>query len=217
MLGLAGDFGGVGNDWLDKINKSTRLSESLLSYNANFKIIAEYNLVKNLDWGSPSEEYTYQVTVNEKLNKNENYIFGSVFHQLSCDYHSLSGGGHFIIVIRDHRFDRFDIKSNWIAINPDLARHLEWIPETTKLFAWINLKGELMAESVYWSNGNAQMTPRKDADVGEGWFVIVSEAGLKQINSIEENLFLQKKLVRTKYEDSTLMTKDIFNIVKIEI
>ena len=211
------DFGGVGNDWLDKIDESTRLSESLLSYNENFKIIAEYNLVKNLDWGSPSEEYMYQVAVNDKLNKNENYIFGSVFHQLSCDYHSISTGGHFIIVIRDHRFDRFDIKSNWIAINPALAKHLEWIPETTRLFAWKNSKGELMAESVYWSNGNVQMTPRKDAEVGEGWFVLVSEAGLKQINSIEETLFLQKKLVRTKYEDSTLMTKDIFNVIKVQL
>lgn len=211
------DFGGVSNDWLDKIDESTRLSEPLLSYNENFKIIAEYNLVKNLDWGSPSEEYMYQVAVNDKLNKNDNYIFGSVFHQLSCDYHSINAGGHFIIVIRDHRFDRFDIKSNWIAINPALARHLEWIPETTKLFAWKNSKGELMAESVYWSNGNVQMTPRKDAEVGEGWFVIVSEAGLKQINSIEKNLFLQKKLERTKYEDSTLMTKDIFKVIKIQL
>jgi len=209
------DLGGVGNDWLDKIDESKRLNESLLNYNESFKIIAEYNLVKNLDWGSPSEEYMYQIAVNENLNKNENYIFGSVFHQLSCDYHIISTGGHFIIVIRDHWFDRFDIKSNWIAINPTLARHLEWIPETTKLFAWKNSKGELMAESVYWSNGNAQMTPRKDAEVGEGWFVVVSENAYQQINSIEQNLFLQKKLVRTKYEDSTLMIRESFNIDKI--
>ena len=211
------DFGGVGNDWLDKIDESKRLNESLLKYDNNFKIIAEYNIVKNLDWGSPSEEYMYQIAVNDKFDKKENYIFGSVFHQLSGNYHMISGGGHFIIVIRDHRFDRFDIKSNWIAINPVLARHLGWIPERTKLFAWKNSKGELMAESIYWSNGNIQMNPRKDSEVGEGWFVVVSETAFTQINSIEQNLFLQKKLVRTKYEDSNLMTTEIFKINRIQL
>lgn len=209
------DFGGVGNDWLERIGESKRLNESILRYNETFKIIAEYNQVKNLDWGSPTEEYMYQLAVNDKFDKSENYIFGSVFHQLSSNYHNISGGGHFIIVIRDHRFDRFDIKSNWIAINPALARHLGWIPEPSKLFSWKNSKGELMAESIYWSNGNIQMNPRKDSEVGEGWFVVVSENAYQQISSIEQNLFLQKKLVRTKYEDSTLMTREIINIDKI--
>jgi hypothetical protein len=209
------EFGGVGNDWLEKIGETKRLDESIMGYSENFKIIAEYSLVKNLDWGSPTEEYMYQLAVNNKLDKSENYIFGSVFHQLSSNYHNISGGGHFIIVIRDHRFDRFDLKSNWIAINPALARHLGWLPEPKKLFAWKNSKGELMAESIYWANGNIQMNPRKDAEVGEGWFVVVSEIAYKQINSIEQNLFLHKKLVRTKYMDSNLITKEITKINRI--
>jgi hypothetical protein len=187
-----------------------------LNYNENFKIIAEYNQVKSLDWNSATEEYMYHIAVNDKLSKNEHDFFGSVFHQLSSSYHNISGGGDFIIVIRDHRFDRFDLKSNWIAINPSLARYLGWLADPTKLFAWKNSKGELMAESIYWSNGNIQMNPRKDAEVGEGWFVVVSENAYQQINSIEQNLFLQKKLVRTKYEDSTLMTREFFTIDKIE-
>ena len=206
---------GVGNNWIERIGESKRLNESLLSYKENFKIIAEYNQVKNLDWGSPTEEYMYQIAVNDKWDKSENYIFGSVFHQLSSNYHDISGVGRFITVIRDHRFDRFDIKSNWIAINPELAVCLDWIPELTKLFAWKNSKGELMAESIYWSNGNIQMNSRKDSEVGEGWLVVVSETAYQQINILEQNLFLQKKLVRTKYENSTLMTREIFKIYKI--
>jgi len=209
------DFGGVRNDWLDRISESERLSESLLDYNENFRIIAEYNQVKNLDWGSPTEEYMYHIAVNEELIEEDNYIFGSVFHQLSSNYHDLKGGGHFIIVIRDHRFDQFDLKSKWIAINPVLARHLGWEPEPTKLFAWKNAQDELMAESIYWSNGNISMTPREDGEVGEGWFVTVSENGLEQIKSIDKHLFLQKKLMRSKYEDSVLMNKKIFNVTRI--
>jgi energy-coupling factor transporter ATP-binding protein EcfA2 len=209
------DFGGVGNDWLDRIGESERLNESLLDYNETFKIIAEYNRIVNLDWGAPTEEYMYQIAVNEDLDKEDNYIFGSVFHQLSSNYHELRGCGHFIIVIRDHRFNQFDLKSNWIAVNPVLARYLGWEPEPMKLFAWKNSQGELMAESIYWSNGNIQMTPRKDGEVGEGWFVTVSKDGLQQIKTIENNLFLQKKLVRSKYEDSVLMNKQIFDVTKL--
>jgi|TARA_R100000479_G_scaffold51000_3_gene23995 hypothetical protein len=209
------DFGGVGNDWLDRIDESERLSESLLAYDDNFKVIAEYNQVKNLDWGSPTEEYMYQIAVKEELHEEDNYIFGSVFHQLSSNYHELRGGGHFIIVIRDHRFNQFDLKSNWIAINPVLARNLGWEPEPTKLFAWKNSEGELMAESIYWSNGNINMTPRKDGEVGEGWFILVSKKGLEQIKSVERNLFLQKKLTRLKYKDSVLINNQETKVRRI--
>lgn len=73
----------------------------------------------------------------------------------------------------------------------------------------------LMAESIYWSNGNIQMIPRKDGEVGEGWFVIISVDGLEQIKSIESNLFLQKKLIRSKYEDSVLKDNQIISTVRI--
>ncbi|MBZ9628397.1 ATP-binding protein [Psychroflexus sp. CAK1W] len=209
------DFGGVGNDWLDRIGESERLNESLLDYNETFNIIAEYNQVKNLDWGSPTEEYMYQVSVKEEFDEEDNYIFGSVFHQLSNNYHDMGAGGQFIVVIRDHRFDQFDLKSKWIAINPVLARYLGWEPEPTKLFAWKNSEGELMAESIYWSNGNINMTPRKDGEVGEGWFIIVSKNGLEQIKSIEKNLFLQKKLTRSKYKDLVLMNNQEINVTRI--
>ena len=72
-----------------------------------------------------------------------------------------------------------------------------------------------MAESIYWTNGNIQLNPRKDSEVGEGWMVVVSENAYKQINLLARNLFLQKKLVRTKYEDSNLMTKEIFKVDNI--
>lgn len=209
------DFGGVGNNWLDRINESTRLVETLLNYGDNFKIIAEYSQVKNLDWGAPTEEYMTQIAVNDKFDENENSIFVSLFHQLSGNYHYASGVSHFIVVIRDHRFDQFDLKSNWIAVNPALARCLGWEPEPIKLFAWKNSQGELMAESIYWSNGNINMTPRKDGEVGEGWFVIVSKEGLEHIKQVEKDLFFQKKLIRSKYEDSALRTNQISNITKL--
>ncbi len=209
------DFGGVENNWLDRITESPKLTESLLDYGENFKVIAQYSQVKNLDWDSPTEEYMSQIAINDEVNEDEEYLFGSVFQQLTTDYHDLEVGGHFIIVIRDHRFDQFDLKSKWIAINPSLARYLGWKPEPTKLFAWKDAQEELMVESLYWLNGNMQFTPRKDGEVGEGWFVIISEKALEQIKAVENSLFLQKKLVRSKSEDSVLLSKNVTNVTRI--
>lgn len=209
------EFGAVGKDWIERINESERLSESLLDYNENFKIIAEYSQIKNLDWGSPTEEYMCQIAIEEHVAEEEDFIFGSVFHRLSGDYHDIIDVGKFIVVIRDHRLDQFDLKSRWIAINPDLARYLGWKPEPAKLFAWKNRQGKLMAESIYWLNGNISLIPKKDGEVGEGWFVAVSMDGLEQIKAVEKNLFLQKKLTRSKFENSKLTNCYISNVTKL--
>ena len=121
------DMGGVGTNWLNRISESQRLTESMLDYDRDFKVIAEISLVKNLDWGSPTEEYMSQITFNEELKKADEYIFESVFHQLSNNYYNLSGGED-VIILRDHRFSQFNLKSRWIAINPDLAKYLGWEP-----------------------------------------------------------------------------------------
>ena len=59
------------------------------------------------------------------------------------------------------------------------------------------------------------MTLRNDGEVGEGWFVVVSKVGFEQIKSIEKNLFLQKKLIRSKFVDSVQMKKQVFRWIKI--
>ena len=199
----------VRKDWIDKIEDNVRLQEaSFINYDNGFKIIGEYNIIKNLDWGSPSEEFSSQITVSDSIDDSEPYIFGTVFHELSDNYYNLNGGGHFIIIHRDHRFNQFDIKSRWIALNPVLARHLDWIPEPTKLFAWKNKSGELMVESIYWANGNMNMTPRKDGEVGEGWFVIASDKAIAEIQTVEKKLFFQKKLVKSIFDDGELIENE---------
>ena len=199
----------VRKDWIDKIDDNVRLQENtFINYDNGFKIIGEYNVIKNLEWGSPSEEFSSQLTFTNNIDDSEPYIFGAVFHELSEHYHNLNEGGHFIIIHRDHRFNQFDIKSRWIALNPVLARHLDWIPEPSKLFAWKNKSGELMVESIYWANGNINMTPRNDGEVGEGWFVIASNKAIAEIQMVEEKLFFQKKLVKSIFEENKLIENE---------
>ncbi|HEX7870533.1 MAG TPA: hypothetical protein VF455_10525 [Chryseobacterium sp.] len=65
-----------------------------------------------------------------------------------------------------------------------------------------------MVESIYWASGNMNMTPRKDGEVGEGWFVIASDKAIAEIQTVEEKLFFQKKLVKSIFEDSELIENE---------
>lgn len=156
-----------------------------------------------------------QISDNNTINVEGGYIFGSTFHILSRDYHKLKGISSQIIIVRDHRFDQFCIKSRWIALNPDLARFLGWIPDYSKLFAWKDKEGNLVVESIYWANGNTEMSPYNDSDVGEGWIVVITEEGLEQIRNVTGNLFIHKKLNRSKTEDSHEMKKQMIKIISL--
>ncbi|WP_375562985.1 AAA family ATPase [Bernardetia sp. OM2101] len=206
-----GNFGGVNKNWLDRINQSPRLAESLQKFN-NMKVIGEYTMVKNLDWGTPTEEYISCISTSE--DENDSYfIFGLLFQSFTEDYYKIQEEENHIVIIRDHLFERqLNVKSRWIAINPMIAKKLGWKPCKSKLFAWQNAEGEIMTESIYWSNGNSIMRPRKDGETGEGWFVIVSEKAWIQIKSLQKGLFIQKKLTRLLYKNPTLDKRQVFSV-----
>ncbi|MDP4183778.1 MAG: ATP-binding protein [Bacteroidota bacterium] len=209
------DFWGVGSDWLSRIKESSRLKEKLTSVDENHKIIGEYTIVKNLDWGSPTEVFMSQIAADEFIDEDDHFIFGSVFHRLTDDYYRMSGVSDMIVVVRDHRYNQFDLKSHWIAINPDLARFLGWVPEQKKLFGWKDNQGNLMVESIYWANGNIDMVPRKDSEVGEGWYIVVSVEGLSQIQKTEPNLVIQKSLTREKYEETGDQANMVYKVMSL--
>jgi hypothetical protein len=209
------EFWGVNSDWLSKINKSSRLNEKLVSVADNHKIIGEYTIVKNLDWGSPTEIFMSQIAENEFIDQDDHFIFGSVVHHLTEDYYALSGISDMIVVVRDHRYNQFNLKSRWIAVNPDLARFLGWVPEPSKLFGWKDNQGNLMVESIYWVNGNMDMVPRKDSEVGEGWYIVASDKALSHIRKAAPNLCIQRKIIREKHEDSRRIENTIYNAINL--
>lgn len=209
------EFGGVEKKWTDRIEESKRLESKIDKYQDRI-VIGEYTEVKNLDWGNPTEVYAMQISENNIIDTESVYIFGSAFQILSKDYYKLKGISSEIIIVRNHRFDQFCIKSHWIAINPDLARFLDWIPDYSKLFAWKDKDNNTIVESIYWSNGNSEMSPRNDSDVGEGWIVVITEKGLKQIQNISPNLFIHKKINRSKIEDSIPLQSQEFRVISLD-
>jgi hypothetical protein len=206
------DRGGVSNNWVDRIEENPRLLESMVKFQA-MNIIGEYSMVKSLDWGSPTEIYKQQLTTSEKYRKEE-YFFGSIYNESIQNYFKVEGTSQSFLIVRNHDFEQYNLQSNWLAINPELARFFNWIPnlEEEKLFSWKDINNNLMAESIYWRSGNIHMNPRKDSEAGEGWFVIISDLGLSQIKNVTVNLFIQKKLYRSKYEETILKEQTVDNI-----
>jgi hypothetical protein len=196
------DFGGVGSDWLDRIKDCSRFDEKCIEYRPGFRIIGEYTSVKNLDWGGATEVYMSVLDCNDLIKKDIYSIFGSAFHVLTEEYMNDKIISQSIIVIRDHRFDQFGVKSEWIAINPTMAKFLKWIPDENKIFGWKDQNGNPMVESIYWNCGNFNMIPRQDSEVGEGWFVIASDEAIDQIRNVEPILYQKKMIWRLIMKES---------------
>lgn len=205
-------YGSVGNDWINRIKECPRLQEGLIPYLDNTTVIGECSMLRSLDWGSPSESFMSQLAIGDEIDQSRDSIFHSTFETLSSDYHNLKPTGPYILIIMDHRFDQFGLKSRWLAFNPSLARYLKWQPETNKLFAWKDKQDNLMVESIYWLNGNTSMSSHTDGETGEGWFVVASEKALKQITDLENNLFVQKSVTRERYEEKKHISKSVYGV-----
>ncbi|WP_116787805.1 hypothetical protein [Flavobacterium psychrotrophum] len=192
--------------WVAKIDNTPRLEAGILPYGDQV-VIGECYTISNLDWGRPTEEYSAGLSCFSELLDGDK-IFGSLFHRLSDDYHVLGNPGPEIIVKRDHGFVQFNERSNFIAINPGLARMLSWVPSSEGLFEWMDTAGNIMVKSVFWSSGNSEMRPRHDSEIGEGWIVTASNEALLQIASVTSGLYYHKMVERfqgdgEEYESST--------------
>jgi len=73
--------------------------------------------------------------------------------------------------------------ANFLALNPRLGFHLGWKPSQDGLFWWVDQNGQLMAESIWWQDGNIQVNDYSGIDQAgyEGWIVIATSAGWKRL------------------------------------
>ena len=72
--------------------------------------------------------------------------------------------------------------ANWIALNPRVGFDLGWQYSNNGLFAWKDKTGQLVAESMFWQDGNPESANRYDrVEVGYGWLVLITEKGYQEI------------------------------------
>lgn len=72
--------------------------------------------------------------------------------------------------------------ATWLALNPAVGRALGWQPIPDTWFSWRNRVGDVVAESVWWSDGPIeQHSVYLHVEVGDGWLVLVTESGFEEI------------------------------------
>ncbi|KKN24636.1 hypothetical protein LCGC14_0892890 [marine sediment metagenome] len=88
------------------------------------------------------------------------------------------------IIIQNRPLWRDISSSDWIALNPLIAKKLKWKISEEGLFRWVNEEGLLMVETKKWVDGFFDHQGVHFCTVGEGWIVIASQAAFEQIKSL---------------------------------
>jgi hypothetical protein len=81
---------------------------------------------------------------------------------------------HLTVVKGGIPFDR-----PFLALYPPLGFHLGWHPLEEGLFQWKDADGEVMAQSLWWQDGNREFKDVRGLDerTSEGWAVVASARG----------------------------------------
>jgi hypothetical protein len=88
--------------------------------------------------------------------------------------------GHF--VVGHNSFDVQTPASHWIALNPTIGRQLGWRLASDRCFRWIDRRGDVVVESVWWRDGYPERYDRnKYCVASEGWLVLASRKAYAQI------------------------------------
>lgn len=191
-------------DWLNKIDDVGTLLEFRTS--AGSVILAEETKLKILDWELPSE---VRLSVLERLanprppvDEDGERFFFTVVNRVVSDYGSLNIDPNEVPIIIRHLGYGFDSPGvNWLALNPTIARQFGWHLSDEGLFRWVDNQGEIMVESVWWTDGLPDHSPPLWDEVGEGWQVVGSQAAIEQIRREYTGLARATYALRTYIKD----------------
>jgi hypothetical protein len=187
---------GYDEQWPRTLRQSERLVTDLPAYSPTELIIGEYTRVRELSWEHKAETYQLQVTLRDDSNAPDyEFIFNVAPDCLTTEYGQLPLSGPSLLLVRTWETGRLGLKAQWLAFNPVVARYLGWQPVPDKLFAWQGQRGNSMAESVYWADGNVELPSKQQhSEAGEGWLVLASPTAWQHLHRIGQPLFLDQRL-----------------------
>ncbi|MEQ0541105.1 MULTISPECIES: hypothetical protein [Klebsiella] len=175
------------NEWLGNIEQS--ITQFVDRKDTGKQIIGELTSWSWLDWDLPTEVRMSTVCHpewNDDVEVTSPYtFFPSIVHWSAIDYPEITatskpslviyGSGSFI----DHG------GVEWLALNPSIGLFLDWSVSDEGVFRWIDEKGDIMVESIYWKDGPISRQPPKRDDIcSNGWLVIASDEAVKKIREV---------------------------------
>ncbi len=88
------------------------------------------------------------------------------------------------LVIAHDAVEMETANQHWLALNPMVGRVLGWRPTTGGWFRWVNEQGVPVVEGVWWSSGrHHHFNHYAHDEVGEGWLVVITEQGFRELSA----------------------------------
>lgn len=175
------------DEWLENIEQC--IAQFPDRIDTGKKIIGEFTTWRWLDWDLPTEvrmstvchpEWNDDVVVTSPYG-----FFPSMMHWSAIDYPEITATSKPSLAIygTGAYVDHGGIE--WLALNPSIGFFLGWFVSDEGLFRWINEKGDVMVESIYWKDGPISRQPPKMDDIcSNGWLVIASDEAVEKIREV---------------------------------
>lgn len=173
------------NGWVEKPEDSLPLLR-LSTPDGQF-IVGERTQLRFLEHDWPEEERISVVRAKqaERLwNGQDGHPPFARFHGVQVDDYSHIRAPDDHLVIMNDPFDHETPGSSWLALNPVVGEALGWLHVPGRWFRWVNQAGDLVAESLWWSDGPLQhFSEHMHVEVGGGWLVLVTRSGFEQVKA----------------------------------
>jgi hypothetical protein len=161
-------------------------------------VLAEETTLKWLEWGTPTEVRRSVIAPSSTFYPEDiEAFFSKTVNRLVSEYPFLRASiATPSLVVRhiDYAYD--SPGNNWLALNPTIGSRLGWSIAEDGLFRWVNNAGQIMVESIWWTDGLVgQAPPHFDDEVGEGWLVVASQAAW---DAITAQLGTLKRMIHVK-------------------
>lgn len=176
-------------------------------------VVAQWCKLKKLDWGTPSElrESILRVSDQTASPLDDEGLFDQVLFARASSYsneevHESRGN----LAVQNYVQAADTLGVRWLAFNPSLARFLGWRLSPQGLFRWSDSEGTTVAETLWWQDGTSEMAPpHLHSEVGFGWIVVVSMAGMEQIRRHASPLVRIERITRRAWEQVEGERRDI--------
>jgi len=179
-------------------------------------VLAESSLIRSLDW-SLATEVRESLASSDSIRSDGSTEPPTVYHAYYREYVHLKPRVNEAVVIRNRGEQFSSPGQDWLAFNPELGRRLGWSISPNGLFRWQDSDGVAMVETMWWAYGGFQRQPPHLRDqVGNGWLVLATSAGLRCITSLLGPLNRHVRIERSARRDGNERRNERLLIQAIE-
>ncbi|MBE0362149.1 hypothetical protein PULV_a3955 [Pseudoalteromonas ulvae UL12] len=206
------------DEWLGDIEQS--ITKFVDCIGTEKQIIGELTTWRWLDWDLPTEVRMSTVCHPEWNDDEEvtspSAFFPSMMNRSAIDYPEITATIEPSLVIYGTGLNIDHGSIEWLALNPSFGLFLGWSVSDEGVFRWINEKGDIMVESIYWKDGPISRQPPKMDDIcSNGWLVTASDEAVKKIREVIGEAIKVNAVIRSysrnTYEPNTTFIQQRIN------